>query len=592
MDERIRVSERFEAVFPESETFDLIFTVSVLVHNRPDTARRMISAMMDRLTPGGKIVLIENSHTAVSAMENLWYGGRWCHAFSQYFEGRADTEIIDRFADRHAIYIASLFFEIRPSRHVYHAHSKADAIICSLGDLLSHGLDQAEEINENILREAESIPANNESIIGQLLDIREKLAERELTCDQHMRRILELENALNSMSEQCKQLSNALSETSVRFADRQKLLEHVGAGLRDAQNRRSYRTITSEETTPPRVRTDLPIYEKNKSQDIKYAHTISEFEGLLHIFHAEWVGIRAAVGSLPGTKISISADRLLSTQDLSELSRQIHSGNYKKVLIHGFSQNMSKLVSLLSRMDLASVLYIIKHGNPAQWCYDAERKAAFDVLDFAATGRVRRVHFMKAGFDLDLGNIFRPMLFNMAPAFRGSGVPPLSPRERGVVFAPAWADWRKNLYTGLIAACTANSVGKILVYADNIDVPNLINNKIIRHKFIDREQTFGLITSSSVCMNASIVDCHPMVNIEAQSFGVPCVRGRLNLDALEDHPYVKLTEVDDAMSIANIRSVLDRVLAVPENELRDMTLDYQAASDAVSRNRYGEFLEF
>lgn len=82
-----------------------------------------------------------------------------------------------------------------------------------------------------------------------------------------------------------------------------------------------------------------------------------------------------------------------------------------------------------------------------------------------------------------------------------------------------------------------------------------------------------------------------MFNIEAQAHGKACIRGNLFLDALEKHPYVALTQVNDVSSVVEIRDAVDRVLSVPPTELREMVLDYQTASDAVSRQRYKEFLE-
>lgn len=109
--------------------------------------------------------------------------------------------------------------------------------------------------------------------------------------------------------------------------------------------------------------------------------------------------------------------------------------------------------------------------------------------------------------------------------------------------------------------------------------------------FKDREQTFNLILSSDVMMNVSMTDCHPMVNVEAQALGRACLRRPLFLDALEEHPYVELTQVSDVTSVNEIRMTLERVLAVPLAERRDLALDYQSQSDRISIGRYQEFLE-
>ena len=131
----------------------------------------------------------------------------------------------------------------------------------------------------------------------------------------------------------------------------------------------------------------------------------------------------------------------------------------------------------------------------------------------------------------------------------------------------------------------------MIVFDPNFGLPSFVNKKINRMIFKDREQTFNLILSSDVMMNVSMTDCHPMVNVEAQALGRACLRRPLFLDALEEHPYVELTQVSDVTSVNEIRMTLERVLAVPLAERRDLALDYQSQSDRISIGRYQEFLE-
>lgn len=81
-----------------------------------------------------------------------------------------------------------------------------------------------------------------------------------------------------------------------------------------------------------------------------------------------------------------------------------------------------------------------------------------------------------------------------------------------------------------------------------------------------------------------------MINLSPNCFNKPSLRGNLFLDAIDTRPYVALTQVIDVSSVVEIRDSIDRVLSVPSTELREMVLDYQTAIDAVSRQRYQEFL--
>lgn len=587
--ERVRVSGRLEDAFPVGETFDLIFTVSVLIHNQPSVVQGMLSAMMDRLAPHGKLVLIENPFTSVSVLENLYHGGCWCHAFPRYFDGKADVDIIDGFADRHGIYVASLIGGERKSRFLYRESAQASGVTLDLTGLLLRGLDRAEEYSQRILSDLNSVLQDGGSLVGSLRDAEENQnnLERELSAKNAHE--VQLHEHIESQGRQIAELSGALSAVTARFTERQKMLASLGAVINDRRQAKSFTTALSGDDRKPSA-TEAPLpYSKNLPQDIRYSWKIPALDKVLHLFHAEWYGIRAAVGSLPGNKIAISANQAQSDQVAIDLYNEISRMNCQKIIVHGYSMNMSKVVSYLSKMGLGDELYIVKHGSPAQWGYEPERRAAFEVLELAKAGRVRRVHFMKAGFEIFVPRIFKPLLFNMSPLFQD--FPSLNDVEQGssIVFAPGWAE--KNLYTGLMAACTSKLVDRIWIYANGVEIPNSVGNKVVHHKYLNREQTFDLIKSSSICMNASVIDSHPMVNIEAQSLGKACIRGRLNLDFLEDHPYVRLTETNNAMSIEDVRNTVERVLAVPKAEMKELTCDYQANSDSVARRRYLEFLE-
>ena len=591
VNERVRVSARLEDSFLAGETFDLIFTVSVLIHNQPSTVQAMLFAMVARLAPRGKLVLIENPFTSVSVLENLYHGGCWCHAFPRYFDGQADLDIIDTFAGRHGIYIASPIDGKHKSRFRYREKADSPDLTLDLTGLLLRGLDRAEEYSQKILAVMNEVLMRDGDLIGRLRDAEENQSnlERELSAkDAHE---AQLEERIESQAHQIAELSAALSDVTDRFADRQKMLASLAAVVNERKQAKVFTTaLSSGDIKAPPVETALP-YGKNLPQDTRYSWQIPALDKIVHVFHAEWFGIRAAVGSLPGDKIAISAHQAQSDQVVIDLYNDISRMNYKKIIVHGYSVNMSKIVSFLSRMGMGDQIYVVKHGNPAQWSYELERKAAFEVLELVNSGRVRRAHFMKAGFEIFVPRIYKPLLFNMSPVFGSYQRFIETNQASSVVFAPGWADWRKNLYTSLIAGCTSKLVDKIWIYADGVEIPNSVPNKVIHHKYLNREQTFDLIRGSAICMNASVVDCHPMVNVEAQSLGKACIRGNLHLDSLDDHPYVELTEVDNVMSIEDIRNTIDRVLAVPKAEMREITSDYQANSDRVARSRYLEFLE-
>jgi hypothetical protein len=128
-------------------------------------------------------------------------------------------------------------------------------------------------------------------------------------------------------------------------------------------------------------------------------------------------------------------------------------------------------------------------------------------------------------------------------------------------------------------------------HARKITLPEPWQSRLKPVAYIDRRGTFGLIAGSMATLNVSLTDCHQMVALESEAVGTPCLRGRLFLDVLEDHPDVRVVTVEDATSPFEIRDALQRLLVIPEKERAGMISDYLAAVNRPSVVRYREFLE-
>jgi SAM-dependent methyltransferase len=595
IDDRLRISDTLADAFSAASKFDVIFTASVLIHNDPEAVKAILAAMLDRLAPGGIVVLIENPHTAVSALKNFWYGGCWCHSFARYFDGRADIEIIDNFADRHAIYIARPPANPGESQFVYRPGPEAAPEALDLQAVLLRGLERATADADRLITEWTATRRDHGALLGQERDLEEQLVTEPLKLRNGQSlaqaRFEEAEQTIECLASEMSELRKELALARARFAERQQMLEDLAVAVNRTAKRPDIAcdhgpALATEESRPS------DTVEWNALQDTRYSHTLPGFDRVLQVFHKEWFGIRAAAGSLPGAKLAIPVNVNLSHDHVVGIYDAISRTGYQRIVFQGVSDNTTKLIEFFAERGLAEILYVVKHGAPAQWDYQPERRAAFRVIELLQAAKIKRLHFMKEGFRYPVQGLFQPMLFNLSPklnwektAYRNHDL------FDGVAFAPGWSGWRKNLYTNILAAAMAERVRSVWVYAQNLDLPSPLSNKLRSWDYSTREFTFELMAQSSLCLNVSLVDCHPMVNVEAQTMGRPCLRGNLYLDALEEHPYVKLTNVNDVTSVVEIRDGIGRVLSVPSAELQEIILDYQTKSDDVARSRYLEFLE-
>lgn len=337
-------------------------------------------------------------------------------------------------------------------------------------------------------------------------------------------------------------------------------------------------------------RTDPLVHQWNARQDTIYAHEHPSLSRILHIFHSGWHGIRAAAGSLPGMKLAIP-DALLSLGQMKELIEEILSRDPLRIIFHGVSDNTFLMIQTLAARGLADHLFIVFHGSPMMWHADQERRYAYAAIELKKKGKIKSLQFMKAELEIPGVDLYAPMLFNMSPRVAAAGLKLLTkPLDRVIAFLPGWRLVHKNIFVSAIGAGLSSRVDEIQVLAPDLHIPAPASEKVRRIVTDSRDTTFTLYAAATFSLNISIIDCHPMVNVESQACGRPCLRGRLFLDALEDHEYVKHTTVENPSSTIEIKNVIDRLLSIGGQERREMTLDYQKKSDAVAIARYQDFL--
>jgi hypothetical protein len=341
----------------------------------------------------------------------------------------------------------------------------------------------------------------------------------------------------------------------------------------------------------PEAASAVRPYLWNDAQDTSLATVDARFATVCHVFHQEWFGMRAAAGALPGNKLAISADRFLSRKEIAQIARILQASLIDRIVVHGFSEAMEAFVRAI-RVHGFDHLYLIWHGAPAMWVFEAERKLAQRAIGLARSGVVRRMQGMRRGIDTVIGKrAFAPQLLNVAPSVPLDGMPVTPRRKQAVVFSPSWNLLHKNLATNLLGAEINPRVGEFWTLAPDLTFDRAISRKVRVLGKMTGAEMLQTMRKADVIANVSIVDCHPMVDQEALAVGVPCLRGPLFLDALEDHPYVRLTEVVNPLSVDDVSRALDRVLDVPQSDIQALIADYAKGIRATSLARYLEFLE-
>lgn len=560
--DRVRIAPTLAEAF-SNERFDIVFTVSVLVHNPPEMARALLEGMVAHLVPDGRVVLVENALSALSVRENSWHAGCWLHDVAGDLAKGFDTDLYPEEILHHCICVIS-----RPASSTAALRwQKADGVLrqASLDEVHLAGLPRL----AMGLRGLEAELTANATATGAGHDQGELLrneAER-------------LRKALEEAESGLKRANSALALRGV--------LHSVAAEARsELERRRSADAGTQATPASPHhagPAFDLPC-------DTVYAHDDARLDRVAHVFHFEWFGIRAACGGLPGAKLGISANTPPTTAELVEIIDVCRSRGIRKLVLHGMSESMSVLAVALKRAGFD--LYLVWHGAAAMWMWETERKLFELAAKLHSRGVLRGINLMRAGTDivLEKRGAFRKQLLNVPPRvhhLRAS----VRRTQNAIAFSPSWNLLHKNLTTNLAAAYAAERVGTVWAMASDAVVVSHVKKKFVRLPARERAQMLQTMAAADVVLNVSIIDCHPMVDLEALAVGTPCIRGSLFLDALEDHPYVRATEVRNVLSVEALATTIDRVLAIPGAEMDAMIDDYRQSITRIALDRYVEFLE-
>ena len=631
---RILIGENLDEVL-EARQFDVVFTVSVLIHNSPAQAHDMIGAMRRALAVGGEIWLIENRPVAFSMQDNLWHNGCWAHDFAFGPAGEMDVDIDLECVPEHGVYrlreplpgharkvrvkcAGEEWAEISRREYLEIALPRTEQAvrgleseIAGIGPDVGAARDDAELYRraerlaaDTLERVAAALPdssAGSGTALNRMLESLEPLVERLRESDRFRaateREVSELQAGLLQSRSRTGELQADLSDSQLRIVE----LQARNDELIDAFQRRSkvFRAIVDpihrELEAAPTLHAEtvrVPSHDGiqfNALRDTRFAHVVEGFQRVCHLMHKEWFGIRSAAGALPGQKMAITSMRSPTRPEIERAVAWMADLGVDRIVVHGFSEAMEAAVKALcaAGMDHISLVW---HGAPVMWVHEAERRLFFLAVSLAESGRIRRIHGMRAGTDIVVGaRGWAPQLLNLPPCVPGR---PRRPAGAPVTaFAPSWNLIHKNLATNVLGAVEVDRIEKVWVLAKDFALPRSLHHKIEVLPKLDQPQILETMRMADVVLNASIVDCHPMVEMEALSVGTPSVRGRLWLDALEDHPYVRLTEVSDPLSVRAVADRVSAVLSVERGELEGMMSDYAQRLRNVSLDRYREFLE-
>lgn len=618
LEARVRVGEDVAETM-SGLTFDVIFTVSVLIHNSPEQASAVVQGMRGLLDAAGVICLIENRAVSISMLANQWHAGCWSHDVVGTLAPDMNVEVNDLIIPDHGLYILreslggarqimiatsggmeptdmAWYLLATRERTIAVVRSLESEISTSASDL-ANSRDSVELYSQAEARAAAGLAEITDVLEGdpaahvgrhhliEALDVLPRLAGRVRALELERQSAQQFETRAADLQLETEAQSKELVALTWKLGMREQIARLMREPFVDFK-----KDVTARPHAPTSVHEQKAVYQFNSERDTRFSQQLQGHERVCHLMHQEWFGMRAACGALPGNKLAISAATSPTHIEVEEVARLLSERGINRLVIHGYSLRMELWIKGLAAVGFNRI-FLIWHGAPVMWVHGDERRLLESALQLVKQGMIERIHGMRPGTYPVFGDAgWAPQIYNMPPRYARREKQREHRQSDAVAFAPSWNLIHKNLFTNVSAAIATPSIGEVWTLASHFELPFATSKRIKHLPQMDQMQMMETMELSDVVMNASIVDCHPMVELEALAAGTPAIRGRLGLDALEDHDYVRLTQVDDALSIADIQSVLTRVLAVPAPELEQMMDSYAKALTELSFARYSDML--
>lgn len=536
--------------------FDLLFTVSVLIHNSPDQARSIVAQLAELVAPDGTLLFVENQLVPISVFENEWHEGCWLHAFADLLPDGWDLTVGRGFVDTHDVYLLRRSPGTRASLRTTSPGDAGEGVVVTRDALDALGLRKLKSWATGARL---ALPGRgSDGCIGSSRweDLEERVRAQRVERRRHV--------LLST-------LPDALADLRARNA---------------VSKEKERKPSSSSQPAPAE-----PI-QWNAAMDTRWAHRDSRFERVVNVFHQEWNGIRAMAGYLPGNKLAIPGERPLGPADHRRAIELVEASRPLAICFHGYSDNADALAVLLGRALGGRVpLCATWHGTPAQFHFEFELDMFSRLLERKRSGVLKSVACVKPGMSCISPQLHRETVLCMAPR-----VDPHSLRVReglsGEVFIPVPNDWRKNFYTNLYGAALPRV--RVVHVSAAFKLPaEPLPFKLARWSKPARTQVLSLMRACDAVMNVTLSECQPMTVLEGAAVGTPCLSGPLGLDEFEQHEFARLTRVRQVDSAAAVRWALDQVLDARDRDPRglgEMMLDYEQLVRAEALERYGRLL--
>lgn len=300
-----------------------------------------------------------------------------------------------------------------------------------------------------------------------------------------------------------------------------------------------------------RIENTIKLIEKNKNSNY------------ITIYNKMWFGVTSSTTELFDNLVDCG--EIYRKKDIKRINKAIQNTNIKQIVFSSFAIGWVDLARYLKKKNKDIKLKVFWHGSNSQ------------VLD--SYGWQRNVEFIKLHKEKiidaigtckeSLLNFYKKQGYNAYFVTNKVDIKGLNTKKAKSIdkqdniligiYAAKCDDWRKNMYSQLIAASLIENavVDMVPLNQSAIDFAKTINLKIQgEQKSIPRKELLKRMQKNDVNLYVTFSECAPMLPLESMGLGVPCITGN-------NHHYFTNTELEKYLIINNetdIQEIKEKIL--------------------------------
>lgn len=280
-------------------------------------------------------------------------------------------------------------------------------------------------------------------------------------------------------------------------------------------------------------------------------------------YNAEWIGTANSTKELFDNIVDVG--EIFTRKDANRICDAIIKENIDEVIFSAFAKGWEKLVRAIKQKKPNIKIKVLWHGSNSQILDSYGWKMNREIIKMYRNGKIDAIASCKKTLVEYYNRIGIKAFFltNAVGIKVNEEKKDDSIKEKRIgIYAAKCSDWRKNMFSQIVAAGQIKDVVIDMVPLDPIacKFAEQIGVRIEgEDKTLEREEIIERMSHNIVNLYVTFSECAPMLPLESMAVGVPCLTGN-------NHHYFKGGElekyliIDNECDIEEIRRKLEKAI--------------------------------